>query len=130
MKKTQKPLPKEGCFTMVIIVIVLALTIIVIRSCFFNDLEIEKKEIFKATKIDAYVHSQLCVERYLKNPGSAEYTYNELDVNQKNDSTFYVVTYVDAHNSFGALGRIYYQCTVIFDKNGNSKCKDMKVEEN
>lgn len=130
MKKTQRPpTKKEGCFAQLIIAALIALAILGIRSCFFGETEKEKEEIFKPTKMDAYVHSQLCVERFLKNPGSAEYLYDESDVNQVNDSTFYIVSHVDSQNSFGALGRIYYQCTVIFDKEGNSKCRDMKVRE-
>ena len=135
MKKTQRPpTKKEGCFAQLIIAALIVLAILGIRSCFFGESEPKEEEkeieVFKPSKQDAAVQSHLCVQAYLKSPGSADFPYQDDDaIDQINDSTFVIVSYVDSQNTYGALVRTYYKTTVVFDKNGKAECKDLKLEE-
>lgn len=136
MKKTQRPpTKKEGCFAQLIIAALIVLAILGIRSCFFGESEPkeEEKEVIKKkeyTEMDALYFSRKCVENYLKNPGSAQFP-SEGNVKKLNDSTFNVVSYVDAHNSYGALGRLHYVCLVILNpETENGRCENMQVAEN
>lgn len=84
---------------------------------------------YKASKQDAAVQAQLCANSYLKNPGSANHAYlADDDIEQLNDSTFKILSYVDAQNDFGALKRMYYKCTVVMHGQAQGKCLDMQIE--
>lgn len=83
----------------------------------------------KPSKQDAAVQAHLCANEYLKNPGSANHAYlADDDIEQLNDSTFKILSYVDAQNDFGALKRMYYKCTVVMHGQAQGKCLDMQVE--
>lgn len=139
MNQTQKQTPdkkevRKGCLILIVILVIIILIIFGVKKCYSdnnNENSQEKqKELFKATKQDAVVHSHLCIEKYLKSPGSADFPHQSDDsIDQINDSTFVVLSYVDSQNTYGALVRTYYKMTVVFDVNGNAKCEDMKLEE-
>ena len=89
-----------------------------------------KKDDDKPTKQSAVVQSHLCVKDYLKSPATAEFPFQpDETIEQTNDSTFVVLSYVDSQNSFGALVRMYYKCKVIYSSNGNARCEDVKLSE-
>lgn len=89
-----------------------------------------KEETFKASKQLASISSQDCVKELLKSPASAEFPIlTDEAIKQLNDSTFIIENYVDSDNSFGAKLRSRYTCKVIFDKQGYSRCEDVKLEE-
>lgn len=90
----------------------------------------QEKDSPKFTKQDAVVQSHLCIEKLLKSPGSTEFPYQpDETIDQLNDSTFVVLSYVDSENDFGGLKRTYYKCKVIANKVGEARCEDMKLEE-
>lgn len=116
----------KGCIIMIVIVVV---GFFVIKSCFFNNGKIQEDSP-KFTKQDAVVQSHLCVEKLLKSPGSAEFPYqSDETIDQINDSTFVVLSYVDSQNDLGALKRTYYKCNIVVNKQGEAKCEDVKLEE-
>ncbi len=101
-----------------------------IKSCFFNNDAKEQVTKPKFTKQDAVVQSHLCVEKLLKSPGSAKFAYQpDETIEQINDTTFIVLSYVDSQNEFGALMRTYYKCKVIGHELGQARCEDLKLEE-
>jgi hypothetical protein len=96
-----------------------------LKSCFNDD----KKESKKPTKIDALIKSETFVEQKLKAPSTAKFGWDAVDrVKQINDSTFEINNYVDSQNSFGAMLRQNYSCTIIFDGE-EVKCKDLQFSE-
>ncbi|MCE0853883.1 hypothetical protein LU689_28660 [Pseudomonas asiatica] len=67
----------------------------------------------------AYVMSQEFVKQRLKSPASADFPYlNNRDVMSvaNHDCTFYVSSYVDAQNGFGAKIRTYYKATMKYER--------------
>jgi hypothetical protein len=90
------------------------------------------KEIKKYTKQDAVAQSHVFVKEKLTSPGSAEFPYqSDETIDQINDSTFKVLSYVDSQNKFGALLRTYYKCTIVFfPKTEMATCNDMLMESN
>lgn len=122
-----KPKPKQtvvGIVLSLVFVLIMALTV---KSCFFGTEE--KPEAYKPTKQDAVVESHLVVQKLLKSPGSADFPFQpDETIDQLNDSTFIVLSYVDSQNSFGALLRSHYKCKIIFSKNGQSRCEDLILE--
>lgn len=63
--------------------------------------------------LDAYVMSQIYVEKQLKAPSSAKFpVFDNSMVVPLGDNRFKVTSYVDAQNSFGAMVRTPYTCTI------------------
>lgn len=89
-----------------------------------DDAENGKREF---SKLEALSMSQLFVKDRLKSPSSAEFGYGEDQVFQKNDSTFIVESYVDSQNSFGAMLRSKYVCTLYFDQEGTAHLIDLTM---
>jgi len=84
----------------------------------------------KPGKLEAFTRAQSCVEENLKSPGSADFGLVDYEkaVTQVNDSTFAVIGFVDAQNSFGALLRAYYSCKVIYLTDGRGYCEDVIIQ--
>jgi hypothetical protein len=113
----QKQDPKSiatGCGILTFIFIVIC---IMIYTCGSDD---EKKvppspPSPKFNKESAYIHAQLAIEERLKSPASAQFNIDyENDVKQTNDTTFYVKSFVDSQNGFGAMIRASFKCEVIY----------------
>lgn len=63
--------------------------------------------------LDAYVMSQIFVEKQLKSPSTAKFpTFEDSMVIPLGDNRFKISSYVDAQNSFGAMVRTPYTCIV------------------
>lgn len=130
MTQKSKQDPKQTAKGCVIIIAIAAVGFFSIKSCFFSK---EPKSIDtepKLTKQDAVVQSHLCIEKLLKSPGSAKFPYQpDETIDQLNDSTFIVLSYVDSQNDLGVLKRTYYRCKVIGRELGQARCEDIKLEE-
>jgi hypothetical protein len=120
MKKNFSPIRS------VIIIITMILSFVV-QSCFSSSNESKK---YVPSKQDAVAHSHVYVDKLLKSPGSANYPYQaDETIDQLNDSTFTVLSYVDSQNSFGASMRTYYKCKIVLHSDETSECFDLKLEE-
>lgn len=129
MKQKTPQDPKKVAAGCGIMIALAALAFLSVKSCFFSSDETSANNKQKFTKQDAIVQSHLCVEKLLKSPGSAQFPYqSDETIDQLNDSTFVVLSYVDSQNDFGALKRTYYKCKVIGRKLGQARCEDMKLE--
>jgi len=92
--------------------------------------EKQETKVEKPTKQSAYVMSQLFVQDKLVSPGSADFPFlGDDQINQINDSTFYIQSYVDSQNKFGALLRTNYSCKIIFKNDGQAKCENLILSE-
>jgi len=124
----------KGCAGMVAIGLVLGF-VFWVGGCFDSEPEINRpaeayKETMSSKKMTAYIKSQTCVEAKLKSPGNADFPLMETDsIPSINDTTFVVVSYVDAQNSFGALLRAYYRCVVVVSDSGSAYCLTTELEE-
>ena len=66
-------------------------------------------------KAEAFVKSQTYVSSFLKAPGSAKFPSildSDVSITSLGDNTWKVSAWVDAQNSFGALIRNWYSCTM------------------
>lgn len=84
----------------------------------------------KYTKSTALIESRQFVEKRLKSPSSADFSFeSEKSVIKVNDTTFIVTGYVDSQNSFGAELRSNYSCKITYlDKIGKVQCDDLVIE--
>lgn len=74
------------------------------------------------TPIEAYIVSKKFVLQRLKAPRSAvfpDYTDSGVGVSRYQDGKYVVTGYVDSQNSFGAMLRTGYVCTINYVGNGN-----------
>lgn len=102
--------------------------LIILLSLFITSCSEENKSVIH-TKSDALIASQMFVEKQLNAPGSAKFPYQEEDaIDQLNDSTFVIVSYVDSQNDLGVLIRNYYKCKIIYSNTGKVKCEDLQFE--
>lgn len=64
----------------------------------------------------ANIQSQTFVKQYLKSPGSAKFPFADSQVTKSktNDNLYYVVSYVDSQNGFGALLRSNWASQLLF----------------
>jgi len=98
----------KGCLNVVGIIFLLFVIMFVLASVF------DTGEEDKPDKIGAFLYAEKAVENHLKAPSSAEFaSYNNSLVTQDQD-TFYVQSYVDSQNSFGAMVRSNFEVRVIF----------------
>ncbi len=99
-----------GCGTIIALVIV---TIFIIKTCSpvktSTEINQQKEEDLKT---DAYITTQYFVKDKLKAPATADFPM-ECTSTAVND-TFYIKSYVDAQNSFGANIRTHYTCTLHY----------------
>jgi len=77
----------------------------------------------------AWVAAMELVQRRLKSPGSADFPgLHEVTVQSQGNGRFYVVAWVDAQNSYGALIRTHFSCTI---RKGDGKwmLEDLDMQE-
>ncbi|HET8885593.1 MAG TPA: hypothetical protein VFM70_04480 [Salinimicrobium sp.] len=101
--------------------LLLIFALIAFLSCSDNG----KKEF---TPLDALVMSQHFVKQKLKSPSTAEFGSSTERVTKLNDSTFMVRNYVDSQNSFGAMIRSEYACTLYFTNDATAYLIDLTIE--
>ena len=84
----------------------------------------------KYSKIEALIESRQFVEKRLKAPSTADFSYeSEKSVKKINDTTFLVTGYVDSENSFSAKLRNNYSCKIVFfDKLNKVSCVDLVIK--
>lgn len=124
--------PLKGCLFIIIIVVILFFTV---KSCFFTkdeaelQKEIERKEQKEkdAKNLEIISKAQVCVQKNLKSPSTAEFDYFDSNVWQLNDSTYMVKGSVDAQNEFGAMLRAYYECEITLLQNDNFRCVNVTI---
>ena len=123
------PQSKQSTSGFILIIVFLLVTSLIAASCFNSSNKTTKEETKKPTKQDALIQSHLFIEQHLKSPGSADFPYQpDETIDQLNDSTFIVLSYVDSQNSFGALLRTHYKCKIIFSPDGTARYEDLIME--
>ena len=94
------------------------LFIIFISYCFSSDSSTPAKKSEQSLEIEALVGSQMVVEDNLKSPSSAKFPYitdNLVVITKIKENEYFVTSYVDSENSFGAMIRTFYTCRVILN---------------
>ena len=88
-----------------------------------------QKSITTHDKVTAYVIAKDFVENQLKSPGTAKWPWDNTDKVTKHlgNGEYTIRTYVDSQNSFGALIRTNFSCTVQYTGNEKWKLVDFKV---
>ncbi len=111
---------RVGCIALIVI----AIAIIAFTAFSGND-DAGNKE---PSCFDAYVMSQVFVERQLKAPSSADFpAFDNSMVIPLGNGRFKVTAYVDAQNSFGAMIRTPYTCTIKKSEGDNWLLEDMNL---
>jgi hypothetical protein len=83
----------------------------------------------QSKEIEAFVGSQMVVEEQLKSPSTAKFplfTDDKVNVTKISENKYNVSAYVDSENSFGAMVRTYYTCTVILLPNDKYRVENLK----
>jgi len=75
---------------------------------------------------DAEVMCEEFINKRLKAPASAKYTHQS---RQKNGAQYVVSGYVDSQNSFGAMVRTDFTCTVTDQGDGKWRLDDLRLAE-
>lgn len=65
---------------------------------------------------EAYIAAKFYVNKQLKAPATADYPMYDKNFITHHDDSYTVSSYVDAENSFGVKGRLYY--TVTMERDG------------
>jgi len=89
-----------------------------VGCCFSSGSSTSATKSEQSLEIEALVGSQMVVEDNLKSPSSAKFPYitDKLVVVTKiKENEYFVTSYVDSENSFGAMIRTFYTCKVILD---------------
>jgi hypothetical protein len=125
MKKEKVELSKQDKIkTISVLIVIVIILIFWIRSCGEEPLSEKYK------KSTALIESRQFVEKRIKSPSSADFSFeSEKSVIRVNDTTFIVTGYVDSQNSFGAKLRSNYSCKITYlDKIGKVQCDDLIIE--
>lgn len=116
--------PKQTAFTLAVMAILVFLLFKACTGC--GGEENEKR---MPTEVDALLNSRTFVERSLKAPSTAEFASSgKSTVVKINDTTFTVVSYVDAQNSFGGMMRSKYSCQITFMPGAQVEVSDLVIE--
>lgn len=75
---------------------------------------------------DAEVMCEESINKRLKAPASAKYTHQN---SRKNGAQYVVSGYVDSQNSFGAMVRTRFTCTVTDQGDGTWQLDDLQLAE-
>ena len=129
---TLKKKESSGCFTAFLWIIAIIIGLVVINTI-YTDITSKKTEGnigsgFKHDKIMAYNYAENFVKKQLKSPRTAKFpsvSEKITHVHEQNYNEYKIDSWVDSQNSFGALVRTRFICTIIFDGK-NVKCKDLK----
>lgn len=75
-------------------------------------------------------NAQRCIEAQLKSPSTAKFNPDlDYGVKKVNDTVFTISSYVDSQNSFGAMVRTNYTCTLNhFPSRGTFSCSDVTMD--
>lgn len=104
------------------LVCLVALLLIFMAACS----EGEEKE---PGKVDAFVMSQTFVKTLLKSPSTAKFPLiTSAEIIPYGNGRFKITSYVDAQNSFGAMIRNNYTCTVKYVGDNKWECENIKLE--
>jgi hypothetical protein len=92
----------------------------------------DKQQDAEPRKIDATVMSETFVKRNLKAPATADfpwYSDPEVTAHDLGSGQYWVSSYVDSQNSFGAKIRTRYRCRLQDDGNDHWMCVDLNLDE-
>jgi len=79
-------------------------------------------------EVDAFYISQQFVTKKLKAPSTAKFPWrSESTVKDLGNNRYEVISYVDAQNSFGAMLRMHYKCTVEYVSGDNWKLISLEI---
>lgn len=138
MNQETKKKKEGGCLKFVVIVIMLWGVVSLIgnhNSYSGSDNESDNKNVNEDTrytgnysdKILAYNYAKDFVKKKLKSPSSAVFPDSQHKVDNTEyvgNATYEINSYVDSQNSFGAMIRTNFSCTIYFE-NGSVFCKDL-----
>lgn len=91
--------------------------------------DVSARVVVTPTKLDAYAMAKVVVTRTLKAPRSAHFPpfwEQEAHVTSQDDGTFLVRSYVDAHNTFGAMIRTAF--TLVMQPLDNGDWRPIALE--
>lgn len=133
-KRAVKPTPKavKWLFYAVVALIIIGAVFSKIDS-YNKQADAEKAARAAATQLRAnkelaMTTAYACMQQRLKSPGSADFGPIEVDsIEQRNDSLYVVLNYVDSQNDFGALKRAYFKAWVIITPTG-ARCEGIQTE--
>ena len=117
VNKKKEIMSVVGVFLGVIVIILLFMTCSGVFSGKSSLTPATKSE--QSLEIEAFVGSQMAVEENLKSPSSAKFPSiidSKVSVKKLAENKYSVSAYVDSQNSFGAMIRNYYTCTVTLLK--------------
>ena len=77
--------------------------------------------------IEAFVCSQTFVRNYLKSPSTASFPIDSKVSHSEN--VYYVRSYVDSQNGFGAMIRSYWTCKLEYISRLNWKLRALKIDD-
>ena len=82
---------------------------------------------FKDSEISAYVVSQDFVSRRLKCPSTAKFpSMRNIGIQHNDNGSYTIAAYVDSQNSFGAMIRTRYLCTVRNTHGSSWVCDELR----
>lgn len=93
------------------------LCLIILVAIFGSNEDATKAKTYRPGEVDAFVVSQEIIKRYLKAPSTAKFASYSGSVVTLKGNLFYVTSYVDAQNSFGAMLRNRYVWWGYYNKN-------------
>ena len=106
---------------LIVVAIVIGFTLICSNMCSGSE---EVKEEFD--EVDAWTAAQLEVEENLVSPSTAEFPWGTKGyVTKIDDNTYKINAYVDSENSFGAMVRTHFSCTVRYLGNDKYIVEDL-----
>jgi hypothetical protein len=130
VNKKKEIMSVVGVFLGVIVIILLFMTCSGVFSGKSLSTPTTKSE--KSLEVDAFVGSQMVVEKNLKSPSSAKFPLiidSKVSVKKISENKYSVSAYVDSQNSFGAMIRNYYTCTVTLLNDNKYRVEDLKFYE-
>jgi hypothetical protein len=123
----QQPVPATPKQTAITLVIIALVVFVLFKAC--TGCGGDENEKRMPTEVDALLNSRTFVERSLKAPSTAEFASSgESTVVKINDSTFTVLSYVDAQNSFGGMMRSKYSCQITFMPGAQVEVDNLVIE--
>jgi len=114
-----------------IIILLVAVLFISLVGCISTTTPAKPKTVDQIDEIDAFSMAEYYVKQYLKAPGSAKFQLPAEGANVVNlgNGEWHVVAYVDAQNSFGALLRNNYDCTVKYTGNDSWQLEKLAIDD-
>lgn len=131
---TAKPTPKPVKWLLYVVLTIVVAGVVFgkIDSC-NKQAEAERTargvaELTRHNKELAMTTAYACIKQRLKSPGSADFGPIEVDsIEQRNDSVFVVLNYVDSQNDFGATKRTYFKAWVVVTPTSH-RCEEIQTQ--